>query len=58
MKNNGSVSLENAVLIAIVIAALIGMSVYLRRSICGKFRQAGDSFGYGRQYSPANTEVK
>jgi Flp pilus assembly pilin Flp len=46
----GFSALEFAVLIAIIAAALIGMSVYLKRSLCGKWRQAADSFGFGRQY--------
>lgn len=58
LKNKGSVSLENAVLIAIIIAALIGMSAYIRRAMCGKLRQAGDSFGFGKQYDPLNQEAK
>ena len=46
----GSLSLEYACLIAIVVAALITMSVYTKRAICGKWRDVGDGFGYGRQY--------
>lgn len=51
----GFLSIEYAVLIAIVVAALVGMSVYIKRSLCGKWRQAGDTFGYGRQYDPSTT---
>ena len=52
MKNKGMSSLEYAVVIAIIVAALLGMSVYIKRAICGKMRESGDAFGYGRQYSP------
>lgn len=45
-------SLEYAVLIAILVAALLGMSVYIKRAICGKMRGSADTFGYGRQYAP------
>lgn len=52
MKNKGMLSLEYAAFIAILIVALLAMSVYIRRAICGKLRDSGDTFGYGRQYSP------
>ena len=51
----GSLTLERAVLIAVVAAALIAMSVYIRRAISGRFRDAADSFGFGRQYEPGVT---
>jgi len=49
-KKNGFLSLEYAILIAIVITALIGLSFYFQRSLSGKWREVGDSFGFGRQY--------
>lgn len=49
----GFLSIEYTLLIAILVGALIGMSVYLRRSISGKWRTVADVFGYGRQYQPA-----
>ena len=52
MRNKGMLSLEYAVLIAILVAALLGMSVYLKRAVCGKLRDSADTFGYGRQYRP------
>lgn len=54
----GFLSIEYMFLIAIIVAALIGMSIYTKRSFCGKWRQVGDSFGFGRQYEPKVTEVK
>ncbi len=50
IRNKGTLSLEYAVLIAILVAAVIGMGVYIKRAICGKLRESGDTFGYGRQY--------
>lgn len=47
---NGTFSMEYAFCILVVIAALVGMSIYLSRAICGKFRASADTFGYGRQY--------
>ena len=52
MYKRGTLAIEYAFLIAIVVAALIGMSVYLKRSLSGKWRSAADTFGYGRQYEP------
>jgi hypothetical protein len=39
-------------LFVIVIAALMVMGSYIRNSMSGKIRQAGDSFGGGEQYDP------
>lgn len=52
IRKKGFLSIEYALLIAVLVAALIGMSVYLRRSISGKWRTVADVFGYGRQYEP------
>lgn len=49
-KQRGFLSLEYTVLIVIFVAALLAMSIYLKRSYSGKWRQVGDSFGFGRQY--------
>jgi Flp pilus assembly pilin Flp len=49
-------AIEYTILIAVLIAALIGISVYLRRAISGKWRDAADTFGFGRQYYPAETQ--
>ena len=48
----GSLAIEYTVLIAIVVAALLGMQVYVKRAICGRWRAAADTFGHGRQYEP------
>jgi Flp pilus assembly pilin Flp len=53
----GQSAIEYAVLIAVVVAALVGMSVYTKRALMGKWRTVGDSFGYGRQYEPRVTQV-
>jgi len=44
--------LEYSMLIAIVVAALVGMQIYLKRAVSGRWRQAADTFGYGRIYTP------
>ena len=48
----GSLTIEQAVLIVALVAALVGMAVYVRRALAGKWRIVGDTFGYGRQYEP------
>ncbi len=53
----GSLSIEQAALIAVVVAAAVGMSVYMMRALCGRWRQVGDSFGFGRQYEAGKTVV-
>lgn len=52
MTNRGMLSVEYAILITILIAALLAMSSYIQKKICGKIRDSGDAFGYGRQYEP------
>ncbi|MBU3934118.1 MAG: hypothetical protein KKH11_05585 [Candidatus Omnitrophica bacterium] len=51
----GSLAIEYAVLVAIVVVALLGMQVYIRRALCGRWREAADTFGHGRQYEPGVT---
>jgi len=48
----GLSSLEYALLIALVVTVLVAMAFYFQRSLGGKWREAGDSFGFGRQYQP------
>lgn len=56
--NTGSLSIDYALLIAVLVAVLLGMAVYLKRSLSGKYKEAGDTFGRGRQYEPGTTVVK
>jgi Flp pilus assembly pilin Flp len=44
--------IEYSMLVAIIVAALIGMQVYLKRAVSARWRQAADIFGYGRIYAP------
>lgn len=43
---------------AVLIAALIGLSVYVMRALCGRWRQVGDTFGHGRQFEPGATTIQ
>ena len=56
LSKKGSFITEYALFIAIAAVALILMSIYIKRSLSGRWRDAGDSFGYGRQYDPAVTQ--
>lgn len=42
---------EYSLLVAIVIAALLAMQVYVKRAVSGRWKEAGDVFGFGRQTS-------
>lgn len=57
-RRKGSSILEYAIIISLVVAALVAMSVYIRRAVCGKWRQAADSIGFGRQFDPDKTVIK
>jgi Flp pilus assembly pilin Flp len=48
----GTFSIEYAALIVILAAALLSMALYLKRSLSGRWRAVGDTFGFGRQYAP------
>lgn len=56
-RGRGQTAVEYAVLLVVVVAALLTMAVYAKRALTGKWREAGDTFGYGRQYEPQATTV-
>jgi len=49
-RKKGFLTLEYVILFVVIVAALLTMSVYLKRALSGKWRSAGDVFGFGRQY--------
>ena len=50
MRNLKAASIiEYSLIVAVVVAAILGMQIYFKRAICGRWRQAADTFGYGRQ---------
>lgn len=53
LKINAQSTVEYAVLIACIAAAVIGMQFYIKRGIQGRLRQGGDEIG--QQYSARNT---
>jgi len=48
---------EYCVLITVVVAAFIGMQVYLKRAVCGRWKSNADTFGFGRQFDPVSTVI-
>lgn len=50
LSRKGQTTLEYAILIAVVVAGLIGMQVYVKRGVQGRLRGASDDIG--SQYSP------
>lgn len=50
MSGRGSTLVEYGTLIAIIVAALLSMQVYIKRGVSGKLRAAADSVG--TQYGP------
>lgn len=53
LRRRGQSTLEYAVLIVVIIAALIAMQVYLKRGIQGRMRESSDQIG--EQFSPGFT---
>ena len=49
----GQSTLEYAIIIAVVVAALLAMQVYIKRGVQGKLRSSTDDIG--EQYSPGIT---
>ena len=43
--------MEYVALITIAAAALMSMNIYIKRSVCGRWRDSADSFSNGRQYN-------
>jgi len=51
IRNSRGVStIEYSLIVAVVVTALLGMHIYVKRAVSGRMRQAADTFGYGRQY--------
>ncbi len=51
----GQSIVEYAIVIAVVIAALMGMRKVMVAHLCGGWRGALDQFGHGHQYEPDTT---
>jgi len=53
LNKRGQSTLEYAVIIAVIVAALIAMQVYVRRGLQGRLKQASDDIG--GQFSASST---
>ena len=58
IKNKSQSILGYALLIAIVVAALLAMSVYMKRRIQGSYKKSADVFGQEEQYQPFGGTVE
>jgi uncharacterized protein (UPF0333 family) len=45
LKNRGQSTLEYAVVIAVIVAALVAMQTYIKRGMMGKLKQGADDMG-------------
>ena len=54
-KKRGQSTLEYAVLVVVVVAALISIQVYVKRGIQGRMKSSADDIG--DQFSPGNTNA-
>ena len=57
MERKGTFTIEYAILITVLVVALLGMFIYLRSALCGRWRQTIDAFGDGRLYFPGRTQI-
>ncbi|MFH1202542.1 MAG: hypothetical protein V1674_06610 [Candidatus Omnitrophota bacterium] len=57
MDRKGTFTIEYGLLIVIAVVALLGMFVYLRTALCGRWRQSIDAYGSGRLYYPGRTTI-
>ena len=54
-RKKGQSTLEYAILIIIIMAALLSIQMYIKRGVQGRFKSAADDIG--DQFSPGNTNV-
>ena len=50
-------TIEYSLLIVVIVAALLGIQIYLKRAVSDRWRQAADVFGYGRQYNAPEIKI-
>ena len=55
-RQKAQTTLEYAIIIAVVVAALLAMQTYMKRGIQGKLKSASDEIG--EQFSPSNSTYK
>ena len=55
MKNTAQSTIEYVIIFSLIVAALFGMQVYLKRGIAGNIRNSANEAGGGFFYSPGAT---
>ena len=55
MRRPGQMTLEMAIVVAVAVAGMLAMQVYMRRALAGQLRRAADSFG--SPYLPGHTRA-
>ena len=56
-KRKGQSVVEYAVMIAVVIAALIALNIYIKRGFMGRYRSYGDQAGTQFSFASGNTNI-
>jgi len=57
MKNTAQSLIEYLILFSLIVAALFGMQVYLKRGVAGKMKSSADELSGGFFYSPGATQA-
>jgi hypothetical protein len=55
-RKKGQSTLEYAILIAVVVAALLGMQTYFKRGVSARAKSSADDVGGGELFSPGHTQ--
>lgn len=55
IRRRGYIALEYAVLVAVLVAALLTMQIYMKRGFSGRLRAAADAISQGQGYAPRRT---
>lgn len=50
-RKNASSTVDYVMIFFVVVAVIVGMSVYVQRTLMGKYKETGDAFSHGRQYN-------
>jgi hypothetical protein len=58
MKRHAQATFDYVLLICVAVAAILIMAYYVRNSLSGKIRDAGDTFGQGELFQPGVTNVQ
>lgn len=56
MKNKGQSTLEYALIVTVIMAAMVAINIYMKRGVQGKLRESADKIG--EQYSAGKTTFK